>query len=108
MQPSPPIRGRRLPYNSWPSRTTFVCKLTSLWRVERSALARVVGEQPDLGDLQPVQDFASDDIATFFGFKTELGECDGKRDGLAAAGDNLPIAGWIAEISLNHEGSRCN
>ncbi len=79
-----------------------------LWRVERSALARVVGEQPDLGDLQPVQDFASDDIATFFGFKTELGECDGKRDGLAAAGDNLPIAGWIAEISLNHEGSRCN
>ena len=55
-----------------------------------------------------MQDLASDDIATFFGFKTELGECDGKRDGLAAAGDNLPIAGWIAEISLNHEGSRCN
>jgi hypothetical protein len=27
---------------------------------------------------------------------------------LAAGSDNLPIAGWIAEISLNHEGSRCN
>jgi hypothetical protein len=27
---------------------------------------------------------------------------------MAAGGDNLPIAGWNAEISLNHEGSRCN
>ena len=55
-----------------------------------------------------MQNLAGRHIATFFGFKTELGECDGKRDGLAAAGGNLPIAEWIAEISLNHDVSRCN
>ena len=55
-----------------------------------------------------MQYLASRHIATFFGFKTELGECDGKRDGLAAAGGNLPIAEWIAEISINHDVSRCN
>ncbi len=40
--------------------------------IQRSALTRVVGEQPDPGDLQPAQDLASGDVAAFLRFKAKM------------------------------------